>query len=351
MLKRPVIGMMHHIIIQAGSMDLSIVYPVHITFATRYILKRLLRCLNNTTSGLPNAEHIIALSGKPRYIKQAKKLLNGSKLPIYIIDYKTPTTPYSPGTARNFAVKHANKNNLLFWDIDLLGSPQLYDAIPTHIETIQHNTNVFEMYPCLYLCNEYTKGFKGKTKQDFNQAWTDATNLKTNSIEHFAMATSTILCNKQHFLDIGAFDEEFVGHMGEDLELLNRLSIAYGQHPFEENHSEDWPSKVVTELRGFRKQFALYGLENLIGQLFTCHLSHSTRLGSLYKKSNIDNRNLLAEKLKEKMPSQSFKANTIAWPGYLTKTPNIKKKYLEVAFRKGRKIITNPKQFFSDITP
>lgn len=327
-------------------MDLSVIYPVHISFQSRYIIKRIQRCLLNTQNGLPEAEHLIALSGTSRYIKKAKKLINDLNLAIKVIDYQTPTEPYSPGIARNFAVKHSTTNNLLFWDIDLLGSPQLFNAIPKHIEEINKQSNVFHMYPCMYLCKEYTKSFT----KDFEQIWQDASNLKVNSIEHFAMATSTILCNKQHFLDIGAFDEEFVGHMGEDLELLNRLAIAYGKYPFEPDHSEDHPSKIPSELKGYRKLFSIYGNDELKHKRFSCHLNHSTRLSSKYKKANSRNRNLLNEKIKNISRAIDFKTiRKSEWSSYLTTAPNIKKGYLEVAFRKTRKLASNPKVFLKDL--
>jgi len=333
-------------------MDLSVIYPVHITFATRYILKRLETCLTNTTQGLPQAEHVIALSGKPRYIKQAKHIIadiqTRLQTNIEVVDYHTPSTPYSPGIARNFAVEHCTKGQLLFWDIDLLGSEQLFKGLPEQVKNISNQTNHFEMYPCLYLCQQYTKSLTNYSYQEIEQAWVDATQLKTNSIEHFAMATSTILCNKQHFLDIGAFDEDFIGHMGEDLELLNRLSIAYGKYPFEKDHAEDWPSKIPAELKGFRKHFALYGLDHLSDKRFTCHLNHSTRIGSLYKKSNTQNRGLLINKVQQQTSRMQQSKVAPDWPEYLQKPPSIKKGYFEVAFRKLRKLFKNPSLFLSD---
>lgn len=326
-------------------MDLSVIYPVHISFQTRYILKRLQACLTNTNEGLPDAEHIIILSGRDSYVRKAQKLVQQLPFTIKIVRDSNPTRPYSPGIARNRAVQHATKNNLLFWDIDLLGSPQLFHAIPKHIQEIEQNSKVFHMYPCMYLCEKYSKQFK----QDFEQLWDDATNLRVNTLEHFAMATSTILCNKQHFLDIGAFDEDFIGHMGEDLELLNRLSINYSKYPFEKDHAEDWPSKVPAELKGFRKHFALYGLENLKSRIFSTHLSHSTRIGSAYKKANTDNKNLLIEKINKQSFSQTININNIAWPEFLLKAPRLRKGYLEVALKKLRKFLNQPKRFFSDI--
>jgi predicted glycosyltransferase involved in capsule biosynthesis len=335
--------------------DLSVIYPVHITFETRYILKRLETCLNNTCNGLANAEHIIALSGKPRYIKQAKHIINNLKLPVHnkiiIIDYDTPTTPYSPGIARNFAVKHCTKNHLLFWDIDLLGSEQLFKAIPNHIAGISKQTNRFEMYPCLYLCQQYTKNLKNYSNQTIEQAWVDATNLEVNSIEHFAMATSTILCNKQHFLDIGAFDEEFVGHMGEDLELLNRLSISYGKYDFENDHCEDRPSKIASELKGFRKHFLRYSVKNLNNYAYTIHLHHNTRKHTEYKKNNNTNRQKLLEKIFKQV--QTKKNNRlplkIELPFHLKNKSYTRQPFVDRFTRKVNKFILNPKKFFKDI--
>ncbi len=326
-------------------MNVSVIYPVHITFSTRYILKRLGTCLNNTCQGLLGAEHIIALSGLPRYVKKAKLIIRNQHLPITIIDYPNPTTPYSPGIARNFAVKHTNKDNLLFWDIDLLGSQKLFKNIPILLEELAPHPNRFEIFPCLYLCQEYTKYFKG----DLEQAWFHATNLKVNSIEHFAMATSTILCNKQHFLNLGAFDEEFIGHMGEDLELLNRLAVADAQYPFEKDHCENHPSKVASELKGFRKHFLNYSVTHLKLERFTVHLHHSTHIGSAYKVKNKKNLSLLLDKLSFSINTSKKVKKFESLPFYLTTKPCIKIKSYQRIKNKTRKLILKPAQFIKDI--
>lgn len=326
-------------------MDVSVIYPLHITRRNRYLLDRIPQCLNNTCQALPNAEHIIVLSGNQAQKKQAKDIINKLEHPITIINYTTPTTPYSPGTARNAAVKHSKKNNVLFWDIDLLGSQQLFNQIPQHITAIAKESNRFEMYPCLYLCQEYTKQFKG----DLKQAWTDATQLKTNSIEHFAMATSTILCNKQHFLDIGAFDEDFIGHMGEDLELLNRLSMSYGKFEIETDHCENGPSKTASELTGFRKHFLRYSAPHLENKIFTVHLYHNTRIGSRYKKSNKSNLELLLKKIKSANYGKAYPKTAITLQGYLKAEPKISNTKIEITKRKARKLCVTPIQFFNDM--
>ncbi len=337
----------------ANNVNLSIIYPVHITFSSRYILKRIQTCLSNTIQGLPQAEHLIALSGNARYIKQAKALIKALNQPsIKVIDYTTGTQPYSPGIARNFAVQYSSKTNLLFWDIDLLGSPELFEVLPKHISDIQKQTNRFAMYPCLYLCQQYTKGFKGESFQDFSQAWTDATNLKVNSIEHLALATSTILCDRQHFLSMGAFDEDFIGHMGEDLELLHRLVIADGKYKIDVNYVLDAPSKNPSKLKGFRKHFAQYSIPHLKNEIFSLHLHHSTRLFSKYK--NNQNIHLLHEKMAAHLSANTNKNNkptdhNLGTEPYLNKAPSLSHSLLERTKKKGLKLLRNPKQFFKDM--
>lgn len=327
-------------------MDLSVIYPVHISFQTRYIIKRLQACLTNTNEGLPNAEHVIILSGRNSYVRKAQKLVQQLRFTIKIVRDSNPTRPYSPGIARNRAVKHATTNNLLFWDIDLLGSPQLFRAIPKHIREIEQNSKVFQMYPCMYLCEQYSKHFQ----QDFEQLWDDATNLRVNTLEHFAMATSTILCNKQHFLDIGAFDEDFIGHMGEDLELLHRLTLKYHANLINEGYNQDKPHKVPALQLGFRRFFTEISTPNLKRKLYTIHQHHSTRIGSNYKKQNRQNRALLRSKLNLKSDAirniSSIKFSQL--PDYLCQPPIIERTRAESAFKKLRKLILSPVKFLKD---
>lgn len=336
-------------------MELSIIYPVHITKESRYILTRLERCLNHTTKNSNSSEHIVVLSGDRPYTEEAKKILhNIGKLQTVIDD--RPSNPYSPGIARNLGIQHSSKQQLLFWDIDLLGSPKFFQQLEAHTKNVQRKPKTFYMYPCLYLTEQYTKNFY---QQDLNEqtersllekSYQDATQLKTNSIEHFALATSTILCNKAELEKLGNFSPEFIGHMGEDLELLNRLTINAQQYPIEEDHAVDCSSKNPSKLKGFRKHFAKYSIPHLKNEIFTVHLHHSTRIYSSYKDAKQKNLNLLKGKIiqsiqeiapKESSPSE-FKEN------YLNQAPKIEKNLKERLYRKTVKMIRSPKSFIKD---
>lgn len=349
-------------------MDISVIYPLHVTFNNSYIFERIQWCLSNTYNHLPNAEHVIVLSGNSLLKNKAIKLLKPYKGLIILSDYKA-TSPYSPGTARNHGVAHCSRDNLLFWDIDLLGSEELFNDIKKDIGDTSRPSNAFNMYPCLYLTQEYSKRIKKglnnsagsiyNTQTLLSQAYQAATTLQVNSIEHFAMATSTVFCSKNHFDRIGCFNESFIGHMGEDLELLNRLALMCQNYKVENDHNENHPSKIAAELKGFRRHFLNYSAPHLRNEAFTIHLHHSTQLGSIYKKNNAANTLLLVSEVSnelEKISIDDGGKKPVAeygllneLPSYLSLKPNIRRSHIERTRRKIRKLIVNPIAFFKDI--
>jgi len=335
--------------------DLSIIYPVHITKESRYILARLDQCLRHTIRNAGSAEHIIVLSGDKPYIQDAIKITNHIDQIQTIFD-DNPSTPYSPGIARNIGIQRSSKQQLLFWDIDLLGSPLFFQELVSHTKNVQQQPNTFYMYPCLYLTEQYTKELFIQNLDEevkdttLEQCYSDATQLKTNSIEHFALATSTILCNKTKLEKLGSFSPEFVGHMGEDLELLNRLAINAQQYPIEQDHTLDHSSKNPSQLKGFRKHFARYSIPHLQEGIFTVHLHHSTRIYSNYKNSKQKNLKLLHSKIFQSLKNIP-KAETQVFEfkeDYLNQAPKIEKSLKERLYRKTIKMIRNPKNFIKD---
>jgi predicted glycosyltransferase involved in capsule biosynthesis len=335
-------------------MQLSVIYPVHITKNSKYIIKRINKCLSNTLYGLPQAEHIIVLSGDKKYIQAAKVELENLKasanitLSIKVYLWRKTTYPYSPGTARNIGIRAATKQQVLFWDIDLLGSPALFTAIPRHLKIFLEQPEAFYMYPCLYLTDSYSKHFTN----DFKQAYQDVLQLKPNTIEHIALATSTLLCDKQHLINLGAFDESFVGHMGEDLELINRLAITYNKYPLQEDHLIDSPSKIPNQLKGFRRLFAKYALPNFNKQKFTVHISHKTQLSSNYKKNQAKNMEYLQKKIHDSVINFTLKSGDnrpLSNIVCLSTLPLIKLTTITKFIKKWNKLFREPRLFFRDM--
>ena len=325
---------------------LSIVVPIHLTFASRYILNRIERCISHLIAGAPGSDIVIVLSGTAPLTSRALSLLRQFSI-ITVITWEKPTSPYSPGIARNLALSQCKNDNLLFWDIDLLGSPGLFKAIPNYLGHIAQKNNAFYMFPCIYLTKSYSEKFRG----DFGKLFADTTSLKENVNEHLALATSTLLCSKEHFLKLGRFDEAFKGHMGEDLELINRLAMNFPQYSPEEDHSVNLPSKNPSEQKGFRKLFSYYSIPLLLKEEFTCHLFHNTRLDSEYKNNQNANTSLLERKIKDSIysitlsPISPFKYKQ----KFLTSAPIIRYSILEKLKRKMMKLLRNSKRFFADM--
>ena len=334
-------------------MLLSVIYPVHVTRESKYIIDRINKCLSNTINCLPHAEHIIVLSGDSKYTQAAEEKLEIiqnqlRKSSLKICHWSTPTTPYSPGTARNVGIEASQGEHLLFWDIDLLGSPELFSAIPKHQETLLQQSQAFYMYPCLYLTPSYSKSFT----TNFEQAYQDVIQLKTNTIEHIALATSTLLCDKQHLVDLGGFDESFIGHMGEDLELINRLAIAYNKYPLREDHLIDAPSKIPNQLKGFRRLFAQYALPHFEQEQFSVHIAHATKLGSKYKKSQVSNMKYFQKRMEDAiglLTLATCEQKLLGNAAWLNSMPPIKLTALERWKKKWQKLRRDPPLFFKDM--
>jgi predicted glycosyltransferase involved in capsule biosynthesis len=114
--------------------------------------------------------------------------------------------------------------------------------------------------------------------------------------------------------------------MGEDLELINRLAIAYNKFPLREDHLIDAPSKIPNRLKGFRRLFAHYALPHFEQQQFSIHIAHSTKLGSKYKKNQATNMDYFQKKMKaaiEGFELSPVEENSLGDKKYLHSAPPI----------------------------
>ncbi|MCJ8311396.1 MAG: hypothetical protein HRU38_14575 [Saccharospirillaceae bacterium] len=343
---------------------LSLIYPVHINSNSRYILNRLQLCLTNNNGYLNQAEHVVVLSGETKYVKKATALLgelNQSNIKIINTDFSTG--PYSPGTARNIGIKTSKGEYLLFWDIDLIGSPQLFNDIKTQLTKIKANPQHFCMYPCLYLTKQSSQLILKQKKtinqdSDLNQSifstiFNQVNSAAKNCIEHIALPTSTLLCQKAHLLKLGNFDEKFIGHKGEDLELIHRLVINNPIYGIPKDYLTDHASKNPSKQQGFRMLFSKYSAQNLTNHCYTVHLSHSTRLGSKYKNNQNNNMDYLLTKMQQSLAESKLSLNdqviNLGGESYFNQPPNIQRTKIEKFSRKIMKLIFQPKLFIRDM--
>lgn len=201
---------------------------------------------------------------------------------------------YSPGVARNSAKFESDHLYIFFSDADLVCSPRLKNHIPlANVKLCNIGLQAFEMYPCLYLTKEETERFDG----DFQGCLESFLRGENHRVEGIALASSCLLMNREWFLQLGGFDEQFVGHGGEDLELIDRLTRHYPIGPRPDDYALNIKAQHPGDYQGFRRYFSYYALPHLFAGRFLVHQWHPRPLTHPYHKRRANNDQLLEQML------------------------------------------------------
>ncbi|MFC5836503.1 galactosyltransferase-related protein [Aeromonas bestiarum] len=284
-----------------------------------------------------------------------------------------PEGIFSPGKARNELINSATGKFIFMLDVDLLSSPILLSHLSDRIHPLtQHSLYEFEMYPCLYLTKEETDRFDG----DFQGCLESFLRGENHRVEGIALASSCLLLNREWFLQLGGFDEQFVGHGGEDLELIDRLTRHYPIGPRPADYGLNIKAQHPGDYQGFRRYFSYYALPHLFAGRFLVHQWHPRPLTHPYHKRRAGNDQLLEQMLArtetERGPLKGpvvpcndlngelpdFREWMIRlqeeagypvneYPGLLRWKDGIKPK--RPLWRKLRKLYLNPRAFFRDM--
>lgn len=280
-----------------------------------------------------------------------------------------PDKPFSPGLARNLAISSSRFDFIFFLDVDLLYSPTLSNELCSRAEGLaKNNKTAFEMYPCLYLTKEETERFDG----DFQGCLESFLRGENHRVEGIALASSCLLLNREWFLQLGGFDERFVGHGGEDLELIDRLCQHYPIGPRPADYGLNIKAQHPGDYQGFRRYFSYYALPHLFAGRFLVHQWHPRPLTHPYHKRRAGNDALLEQMLANPGPLKGpvipcndlngelpdFREWMIRlqeeagypvseYPGLLRWKDGVTVK--RPLWRKMRKLYLNPKAFFKDM--
>jgi predicted glycosyltransferase involved in capsule biosynthesis len=211
----------------------------------------------------------------------------------------TGNQAYSPGQARNRALKKASGDYLFFIDADLLCPPELLNNL---LKRSQHLAEIgkqaFEMFPCFYLTEQETKA----ENIGFDKYLTSYLAGQIDLVENIALASSCLLVNREWVIELGGFDADFIGHGGEDLELIHRLCLHYPILALPADYAENIKAQHPADYKGCRRYYCLYALNHLFEGRFLLHLWHPRPLTNLYHQSRAGNDRLLCEKLSVQQP-------------------------------------------------
>lgn len=201
---------------------------------------------------------------------------------------------FSPGVIRNSIILDVTHDYIFLNDSDLVINPRLSKEILEQRNKVQKiGKNAFEMYPCLYLTKEETERFDG----DFQGCLESFLRGENHRVEGIALASSCLLMNRKWFLQLGGFDEQFVGHGGEDLELIDRLTRHYPIGPRPADYGLNIKAQHPGDYQGFRRYFSYYALPHLFAGRFLVHQWHPRPLTHPYHKRRAGNDQLLEQML------------------------------------------------------
>jgi len=301
-------------------------------------------------------------------------LLN-SKFPnIQILNVNYNKGEFSPAIVRNLAVEKATKKYLFFLDVDLSFSELFLDTLKSEInQQLVENRKKFLMLPCLYLSPKGTKIYEhSKNKIEIINEFRESLLLGENKfVERLAINTSAIVLEKEYFIKIGKFSEDFFGHGGEDFEFIHRLmSLSPYFVRNEEEYYYDKVEQFPINYKGFRKYMAYYSFEYIFSDLVLVHKWHERALMNFFYMKRNRNENLLIKKMKaydskhrksawkatnRPINYQQFLKNLLQQHGYTADRYIGLYKYGDSVkiqrpmSAKIRKLITRPIQFFLDI--
>ncbi len=349
------------------SRDLSVITPFHFQQNGRGSLDSAVKRLEACLQSLFIAGNLDIL------IPTNQRNLLAGQLDARILEDSQPFPIYSPGLARSHGIEHSTARTLFIMDADLLCSPQLAKQLPERSQLYAHaGLPSFEMYPCLYLTKEETERFDG----DFQGCLESFLRGENHRVEGIALASSCLLMNREWFLQLGGFDEQFVGHGGEDLELIDRLTRHYPIGPRPDDYALNIKAQHPGDYQGFRRYFSYYALPHLFAGRFLVHQWHPRPLTHPYHKRRAGNDQLLEQMLARSeaewgpLKGPVVPCNNLGgelpdfrewmirlqeeagypvqeYPGLLCWQDGIKPK--RPLWRKLRKLYLNPRAFFRDM--
>jgi predicted glycosyltransferase involved in capsule biosynthesis len=158
-----------------------------------------------------------------KYRRDIEKICGDKKQVKY--NYLSLPAPYSAAKARNHGVKQSKAEFILFYDVDLVVQDNFIDFVFSDINKIKNSTiNKFYIYPCLYLTEAYTKELSDLKLSDIDFDKIKYRYLEgyNDQVAYLAVNTSTILLAREHYINIGGYDE--LMKMAPDL-LKKRSSL------------------------------------------------------------------------------------------------------------------------------
>jgi predicted glycosyltransferase involved in capsule biosynthesis len=195
---------------------------------------------------------------------------------------------FAPGAARDAAALAATADVLLFYDVDLAADARTLVRLHDVARQVHASYLAFTMIPCLYLRQSATRALD-RGEADLAGLWRRYLAGDFGACINLAVASSALLVRRDHFLALGGHRPAFVGHGGEDLDLIFRLAQDWPLGRPDEDLFVNQRQESIAGSRGFRRHFAYYGLDAAARGLILAHRWHARPAASPYFRAHTRN--------------------------------------------------------------
>ena len=252
-------------------------------------------------AGVPNIEVVVCDSGQ----QSTDFKLTGRQQENLRYYHQCQPGVFAPGRVRNAAVERATGRYIFLFDADLLISRKMVEQLSGFVRELAiEGPQAFRMFPCLYLSQSCSAHFAANFLKPTLQAalyrdvFESYLRGEVSKVDGIALASSCLLINREWFMAIGGFRQEFAGHGYEDFDLIHRLAMYYPAGKRPADYPEDVKSQFPADYRGFRRYFSYYAVPHLFNGEFLLHHWHPRPLTRPYHRKRKNNEARFADILK-----------------------------------------------------
>ncbi|EPE5965725.1 MULTISPECIES: capsular polysaccharide export protein, LipB/KpsS family [Enterobacteriaceae] len=213
-----------------------------------------------------------SMGGEAAKIKQTCESL-GFK---YI--YQCGKSPlWNASVARNIGLNNSNSDYVIFEDVDLLHSKDFYYRINEEIyNSILTDGWPFLVVPVVYLSelgSEYI--INGMDSIKYSKMIGEVFKPESEMVEHYAAASSLLVCNRKKAILIGGYDESFEGWGFEDSDFWVRLLMtAQIDRPKDFFRLDTRNYSQQVNWRGWRSLFRIFADITANKGIYSFHIWH-----------------------------------------------------------------------------
>lgn len=266
----------------------SVIVPIDLALRPFDILKKVKSILQRSSE---EVEIVFGHNDRggifDKYLKKITKKSN-----VRLISGKFYTRLICQSLLRNRAVEQCSSEFIYLMDVDCLFDEELSDSC---INDIKNNKTPFIILSCLYLSRKGSREIFKYTREEMFDKYIA---FRKDLYLHLAFPSANIFMKKTDYFNIGGFDEEFMGHGGEDFEFMIKLALYKNVIKPTKDLMLNKFYKAPLLSEGFRKYLSFSGLPYFFDKKIVFHLHHNRSKLRGYFKQYHKNSNLLQEKIK-----------------------------------------------------